>query len=221
LNGSGKSAAVLTTRGVTLARDRRTFASLPDLDLAPGRSLAILGASGSGKTTALLALAGIRPPADGEISVAGVAPWRLPSDQRDRFRGQRIGLVFQSFHIVDAISVAANLALAARCAGLPNDPGRIASLLQRLGISDIARRRADRISHGQAQRVAVARALFNRPAVVMADEPTSALDDGNAASRLALLKDTAAAQGAALVIATHDRRVIETVDATVTMRGTA
>lgn len=221
MNGSGATAAVLTTRGVTLARNGRAFASLPDLDVVPGRSLAILGASGSGKTTALLALAGIRAPAGGEISIAGVAPWRLPSHRRDRFRGQRIGLVFQTFHIVDAVSVAANLALAARCAGLPKDPGRIASLLQRLGIAEVARRRADRISHGQAQRVAVARALVNRPAVVLADEPTSALDDGNAASLLALLKETAAAEGAALVIATHDRRVIDAVDATVAMEAPA
>ena len=74
---------------------------------------------------------------------------------------------------------------------------------------------------GQAQRVAVARALVNRPAVVMADEPTSALDDGNAAALLALLKDTAAAEGAALVIATHDRRVIDAVDSSVTMQAVA
>jgi ABC-type lipoprotein export system ATPase subunit len=218
---SGGSGTMLTTRGVTLARNGRAFASLPDLDVAAGQSLAILGASGSGKTTALLALAGIRAPASGEIAIGGTALWDLPGHRRDRYRGQRIGLVFQTFHIVDAVSVAANLALAARSAGVPNDPGRIAGLLQRLGIADIARQRADRISHGQAQRVAVARALVNRPAVVLADEPTSALDDGNAAGMLALLKETAAAEGAALVIATHDRRVIDAVDVTVSMAAAA
>lgn len=221
MDRNGESAMVLTTRGVTLARNGRAFASLPDLDLAPGRSLAILGASGSGKTTALLALAGIRAPAVGEIVIGGVALWHLPAYRRDRFRGERIGLVFQTFHIIDAVSVAANLALAVRCAGLRSNPDRIASLLERLGISDIARRRADRISHGQAQRVAVARALVNRPAVVLADEPTSALDDSNAASLLALLKETAAAEGAGLIIATHDRRVIDVVDATVSMAAAA
>jgi putative ABC transport system ATP-binding protein len=211
----------LTSRDITLARGGRPFATLPDVDIVRGHSLAILGASGSGKTTALLALAGIRAPAGGEIAIAGTSLWDLPRHRRDRYRGQRIGLVFQTFHIVDAVSVAANLALAARCAGLPNDPGRIAGLLQRLGIADIARQRADRISHGQAQRVAVARALVNRPAVVLADEPTSALDDGNAASMLTLLKEMAAAEGAALIIATHDRRVIDAVDATVSMAGAA
>lgn len=215
----GTSAPGLTTRGVTLVRNGRAVAALPDIEVPPGRSLAILGASASGKTTALMALAGIRAPATGEIAVAGTALWRLPAHRRDRFRGQRIGLVFQSFHIIDAVSVAANLDLAARCAGMPSDPVRVADLLQRLGIADIARRRADRISQGQAQRVAVARALVNRPAVVLADEPTSALDDANAASLLALLREIAASEGAALVVATHDRRVIEWVDATVSMAG--
>lgn len=221
MRGDHGTPTMLTTRGLILARAGRKFAALPDLDVAPGRSVAILGASGSGKTTALLALAGVRTPAEGEVVVGGTSVWQLPTGRRDRFRGQRIGLVFQSFHIIDAVSVAANLMIAARCAGLPNDPGLVASLLQRLGIADIARQRADRISHGQAQRVAVARALVNKPAIVLADEPTSALDDGNAASMLALLKETAAAEGAALVIATHDRRVIDAVDATVSMAGAA
>lgn len=221
MSGASRSAMVLTTRDVTLARNGRPIASVPDLDLAPGRSLAILGASGSGKSTALMALAGIRSPAGGEISVGGVALWRLPPAQRDRFRGERIGLVFQRFHVIDAVSVADNLALAARCAGLRVQADRIASLLERLGIADIARRRADRISHGQAQRLALARALVNRPAVVLADEPTSALDDVHASGMLALLRETAAVEGAGLVIATHDRRVIEAVDAIVSIAGVA
>lgn len=213
--------AVLTTRGLTLARGGQLVASLPDLDVAPGQSLAIVGASGSGKSTALLALAGIRAPAQGDVTIENTRLWQLPAHHRDRFRGRRIGLVFQSFHIVDAVSVAANLALAARCAGLPRDRARIAGLLERLGLGAFAERRADRISHGQAQRVAVARALVNRPAVVLADEPTSALDDTNAARLLALLRETALGEGAALIIATHDRRVIDAVDTVVTMKAAA
>jgi putative ABC transport system ATP-binding protein len=208
-------APALATKGVVLARGDRAIAALPDLSVAPGQSLAILGASGSGKSTALMALAGIRAPAAGEIAIDQTLLWNLGAAQRDRFRGRRIGLVFQSFHLIDAVSVAANLALAARCAGLPRARHRARTLLQRLGLADLQAQRADRLSHGQAQRVAVARALFNRPAVVLADEPTSALDDGNAASLLALLKEATLAEGAGLVIATHDRRVIDAVDATV------
>jgi ABC-type lipoprotein export system ATPase subunit len=217
---SGTSVApILATDGVVLARGSRAIARLPDLAVAPGRSVAILGASGSGKSTALMALAGIRAPAAGEISVEQTLIWNLGAHQRDRFRGRRIGLVFQSFHLIDAVSVAANLAIAARCAGLPRVPERARALLQRLGLGELETKRADRLSHGQAQRVAVARALFNKPAVVLADEPTSALDDGNARSLLALLREATLGEGAALVIATHDRRVIDAVDATVEMKA--
>lgn len=214
-------APALSTRGVTLMRGGRVFAALPDLSVARGRSVALLGASGSGKTTALLALAGIRAPAGGEILVEDRAIWSLSSAERDRFRGRHIGLVFQSFHIVEALSVGDNLALAARCAGLPRDPARVTRLLQRLGIADLRRRRADRLSHGQAQRVAVARALHNGPAVILADEPTSALDDANARNLLALLRESAVEEKAALVVVTHDRRVIDAVDAVVEMRASA
>jgi putative ABC transport system ATP-binding protein len=219
LNSEPAATTVLATRDLVLARGGRRFAALPDLDVRRGRSVAILGPSGSGKSTALLALAGIRAPADGEVVVEDIAIWRLLPARRDRFRGRRIGLVFQSFHIIDAVSVAANLALAARCAGLPRDNTRVAELLQRLGIGALGSRRADRLSHGQAQRVAVARALFNRPAVVLADEPTSALDDANARTLLALLKETAAAEQAALVLATHDRRVVDAVDSAVEIKA--
>lgn len=205
---------VLTTRGLALARGGRVFATVPDIELQRGRSLALLGPSGSGKTTALMALAGIRAPASGEVIVEKTALWKLPATKRDLFRGRRIGLVFQSFHLIDAVSIAANLRLAGTCAGLRGNDDRARQLLDRLGIGELHRTRADRISHGQAQRVAIARALFNRPAVILADEPTSALDDASAAQLLALLKETATHEGAALVIATHDRRVINAVDET-------
>jgi len=212
---------VLTTRGVVLARSGRRIASLPDLAVAPGQAVALLGPSGSGKSTALMALAGIRAPDSGDIEVGGIRLWALPSAARDRFRGHRIGLVFQSFHLIDALSVAANVAIAMRCAGLSPDHGRVDSLLQGLQLAALARRRADRISHGQAQRVAMARALVNRPAVVLADEPTSALDDAATAELLALLRQSARAEGAGLLIATHDRRVIAAVDQVVEMKAAA
>jgi ABC-type lipoprotein export system ATPase subunit len=212
------ASTVLATRGVVLARGGRAFAALPDLAIPRGRSVAIVGASGSGKTTALMALAGIRAPASGEIFVEDTALWGLSAAQRDLFRGRRIGLVFQSFHLIDAVSVSTNLMLAARCAGLPPDSGRMDQLLETLQIAELRRRRADRISHGQAQRVAIARALFNKPAVMFADEPTSALDDASTARLLALLREAAAKEGAGLVVATHDRRVIDAVDETIELR---
>jgi len=215
------TSAALTTRALALTRDGRAFTALPDLEVRRGRSLALLGPSGSGKTTALMALAGIRAPGSGEVMIEDTALWTLSSVERDRFRGRRIGLVFQSFHLIEAVGVAANLRLAASCAGLRPDAARVRGLLDSLGIGQLHDKPADRISHGQAQRVAVARALVNRPAVVLADEPTSALDDASASQLLTLLKETAASEGAGLIIATHDRRVIDAVDETVELRPTA
>jgi ABC-type lipoprotein export system ATPase subunit len=208
---------VLRTEGVVLERDGRAFARLPDLALVPGRTLALTGPSGSGKTTALLALAAIHPPREGRIFVGDEEISSLSPSRRDRLRGRRIGLVFQSFHLIDAVSVEENLRLAAFCAGLRADPARLQALLETLDIVALRRRRADRLSQGQAQRVAVARALVNRPAVVLADEPTSALDDGNARVLLGLLEHAAREHGAALLVATHDRRVLDAVDETVAM----
>jgi len=203
---------------VTLERYGNQFARLPDLGVAAGESVAIIGPSGCGKTTALMALAGIRAPQSGTILIEDTDPWTLGRRSRDGFRGRRIGLVFQSFHLVDALSVRANVWLAAQCAHYPvHDPDRLDRLLERLGLTSVSARRADRISHGQAQRTAIARALLNRPAVILADEPTSALDDANTEALMALLKECATAEKAALVIATHDRRVLSAVETVVEM----
>jgi putative ABC transport system ATP-binding protein len=191
-----------------------------DFEIAAGVSLALVGASGSGKSTALMAIAGVLRPSQGNIVIDGTDLWTLTSRSRDRFRGRRIGLVFQSFHLVDALSVRDNVRLAARCAGHPvREPDRLNLLLDRLGLSETRNRRADRISHGQAQRAAVARAVINRPAVILADEPTSALDNANADALIALLTECAKSEKAALVVATHDRRVLKAVDDVVEMRA--
>ena len=211
---------ILTTCKVELARNGESFARLPDLDVASGQSVAIVGPSGCGKTTALMAIAAIRAPQNGTITIEDANPWKLGPRARDGFRGRRIGLVFQSFYLVDALSVRANVQLAAQCAGYPlHDPERMEFLLDRLGLHSVQSRRADRISHGQAQRTAIARALLNKPAVILADEPTSALDDANAKAIMSLLTECAALENAALVVATHDRRVLDTVDTVVEMEA--
>ncbi|HEY0266463.1 MAG TPA: ATP-binding cassette domain-containing protein [Rhizomicrobium sp.] len=216
-SGDAETRPRFRSAGLTLARNGKTIARVPDFALAPGETAALVGPSGSGKTTALMAFALMRAPSGGEIAIDGVDPWRLPRAARDRYRGRHVGLVFQSFHLVDALSVEQNVLLAGRCAGQPLDAGRAAALLARLGLSAVRHHRADRISHGQAQRVAVARALYNRPSVILADEPTSALDDANADAMLELLTDTAAEQGAALLVTSHDRRVLDRMDHTLAL----
>ena len=207
----------MTVHDLHVARDGKVIASVPDFTLAAGQSVALIGQSGSGKTTALMALAGIRPPAQGRIVINGTDPWALSSGQRDRFRGRQIGLVFQTFHLVDAVSVQANLELAASCAGLKVDRHRIDFLLDRLGLQTLKHRKPRQLSQGQAQRVAVARALVNGPALIVADEPTSALDDGNTHDLLGLLREMATDAQAALLIATHDHRVMGEVDRVIAM----
>lgn len=137
---------VLRTEGVVLDRDGRAFARLPDLALVPGRTLALTGPSGSGKTTALLALAAIHPPREGRIFVGDEEISSLSPSRRDRLRGRRIGLVFQSFHLIDAVSVEENLRLAASGAGVRADPARLHALLETLDIAALRHRRADRLS---------------------------------------------------------------------------
>jgi putative ABC transport system ATP-binding protein len=209
----------LATSDVSLRRHGRIFARFPDLQLRTGEAVALTGASGSGKTTALLALAGLRAPAGGAVSIAGTDLWALPATARDRLRGRGIGMVFQSFHLIDAMTVEDNLRLASSCAGMPTDTVHLDGLLEALAIADLRGRRVDRLSQGQAQRVAVARALVNRPHLILADEPTSALDDDNATRLLALLRSSTARCGAALLVATHDRRTLGVLDRAIALEA--
>ncbi len=175
--------------------------------VAKGATCVVLGPSGSGKTTLLHILAGLTQASAGRVCVDGVEIGRLAPAERDRFRARKIGLVPQKLHLIGAITVADNLRLARRLAGLPPAQSQVTDLLDRLGVGALAGRRPDALSQGQAQRAAVARALINEPALLLADEPTAALDERNAETVIDLLRDAAQASGATLVVATHDRRI--------------
>ncbi len=202
---------VFKVQFLTVARGARTIAC-PDIYLAPGQSLALRGASGVGKTSLLLAMAGILRPASGQVTIDGQSLWTQGDEGRARLRGRDIGYVFASFHLIDALDVMDNLQLARACASLAPDRKRAMSILASLGIADLAGQRADRLSQGQMQRVALARALMNGPKILLCDEPTAALDDESAAAMIHLLKTQAASEGAALLVATHDRRVMAALD---------
>jgi putative ABC transport system ATP-binding protein len=125
----------------------------------------------------------------------------------DRFRGQHIGIVLQRLHLVASLSVVKNLLLAQYLAGVPQDGARVREVLASLEVADKAGAYPHELSFGQAQRVAVARAVVNRPKLLLADEPTSNLDDARCAQAYSLLESQARACGATLVIATHDQRI--------------
>lgn len=187
------------------------------LSLGQGQSLTVLGPSGCGKTTLLHLLAGLIRATEGTVKVLGQDLAALPASQVDRFRGRHIGLVFQRFHLMPALTVRENILLAQQLASGSTDPTRMQSLLEQMDILELQNRRPSALSHGQAQRVAIARALAHRPQLVMADEPTSALDDQRANQALDLLCECTESIGAALVVVTHDRRLRGWLDQELTL----
>lgn len=180
---------------------------LQPLQVAVGESMAVVGPSGCGKTTLLHLLAGLIQPTAGQIEIFGQNLSQLPASQLDRFRGQNMGLVFQRFHLLPALTVLQNITIARHLARATRDDSFVAELFERLNLRGLEHHRPSMLSHGQAQRVAIARALIHRPKLLMADEPTSALDDDRAAAALTLLQECAAAAGAALLVVTHDQRI--------------
>jgi putative ABC transport system ATP-binding protein len=172
-----------------------------------GEHWLVLGPSGSGKTTLLHILAGILKPSFGEVIVAGNALGKLKPGELGRFRGRHIGIVLQRLHLIGSLTVAQNLLMAQFFSGLGQNPSRVHEVLDDLGMRHKAEAYPHELSFGQAQRVAVARAVVNRPTVLLADEPTSNLDDAHCMQTLDLLEAQARACSATLMIATHDQRI--------------
>ena len=203
---SAKSSDAIEVRDLRFAYARETVLRLDRFRLGRSANTAVIGPSGCGKSTFVHLLAGLLSPDAGSVRVLGQDLAALAEAERDRFRGRYIGFVFQRLHLLPALSVRENLALARRLAR-QRGPGRIDTLLERLGLAPLAGRKPRALSHGQAQRAAIARALVHEPELVIADEPTSALDDGHAREVVALIREVVADSGAALLIVTHDHRV--------------
>ena len=180
---------------------------LAAFDMRAGEHSVLLGASGSGKSTLINIVAGLVRPTRGEVRVDGVDVTSLAPAAQDAFRGKTLGIVFQAFRLVSALTVRQNLALAQRIALGAVDRREIDALIDRVGLQSRRDALPRHLSQGEAQRAAVARALCARPALIVADEPTSALDDANAAAIVELLIGTAEHSGSTLLIATHDARI--------------
>ena len=198
---------MFSLQNLTHAYDGTTVLNVASWQAAQGAQWLMLGPSGSGKTTLLHVLAGILRPTSGQVSVAEQDLMALSASKLDRFRGKNIGIVLQRLHLIDSLSVLNNLLLAQYLAGEPQDAARAREVLASLDLADKAGARPHELSHGQAQRVAVARAVVNKPKLLLADEPTSNLDDVRCVQVLDLLLDQAKVCGATLVIATHDQRI--------------
>ena len=204
---SQSAASILAVQGLRFSYGDRSVLDLDEFRLGAQDSMAVIGPSGCGKTTFLHLLAGLISPESGSIRVLDQDITRMRPTELDRFRGQHIGMVFQKLFLMPALSVRQNVELAQEMARKPKDIQRVDVLLEELGLQDLGHHRPSQLSQGQAQRVAIARALVHDPVLVLADEPTSALDDDRADDALALLKSSAEAAGASLLVVTHDQRV--------------
>jgi putative ABC transport system ATP-binding protein len=175
-----------------------------DLTFATGSFTAVMGPSGSGKSTLLNLAAGLEAPTSGRVLVAGQDITDWDEARRTRFRRERVGIVFQGFHLMPYLTAEENVGLPHRLAGGRPDKSRVRELLARVGLADRARHLPGSLSGGQQQRVAIARALVTQPAVVLADEPTGALDSANAREVLGMLRRSVDALGQTVVMVTHD-----------------
>jgi putative ABC transport system ATP-binding protein len=198
---------VFDLRNLRHAYDGAEVLQVEAWQVEQGSQWLVVGPSGSGKTTLLHILAGILQPIAGSVSIAGQDLMALKPAELDRFRGQRIGIVLQRLHLVPSLTVMNNLLLAQYLAGLSQDGVRVREVLASLDAAEKAGAYPHELSFGQAQRVAVARAVVNRPKLLLADEPTSNLDDERCAQAFGLLESQARACDATLVVATHDQRI--------------
>lgn len=208
---------VIALKDLRHAYNGRDVLRLDHWSVAEGEHWLVLGPSGSGKTTLLHVLAGILTPSEGSVSVAGQELDKLRTSELDRFRGSSIGIVFQRLHLISSLTVLGNLLLAQYLAGAKQDIRGAHLLLASLGLADKAHSRPHALSFGQVQRAAVARAVVNKPRLILADEPTSNLDDANAAAALDVLLAQARSCNATLVIATHDRRIKDRFEHQITL----
>jgi ABC-type lipoprotein export system ATPase subunit len=187
--------------------ERVDILDVPGFDLAAGEQAALEGSSGSGKSTLLHVISGIMRPDSGRVEVAGTDITQLPESRRDRLRADTLGLVFQQFNLLPGFTALENVLVAMSFGSQPPDRARATALLEAVGLAHRLHHKPAELSIGQQQRVAVARALANRPRAVLADEPTASVDAAHQQQVVDLLKNTCTEHGVALLVVTHDPEV--------------
>ena len=185
------------------------------LSVVAGEVTLLMGPSGSGKTTLLSMIGGLLEPTEGLLWVGGTRLSGIPEAERQRFRRSRVGFVFQSGHLLRALTALENVALGLTLRGA--DPAEANRLLEQVGLADKARATPDELSGGQRQRVAVARALAGDPSLLLADEPTAALDVDQGRGVMGLLRRRARERGTTVLVVTHDPRMRDFADRVIEM----
>src|SRR5438132_2957644 len=188
------------------------------LQVPRGQFLAIVGPSGSGKSTLLGLIAGLDAPSSGQVLIDGVDVTRLDEDALARLRGEKIGFVFQFFHLIPSLTAHENVAVPMEIAGSKDARQRAQALIEEVGLTGRSHHYPSQLSGGEQQRVALARALANDPPIVLADEPTGNLDSTNGPHIMDLLRTIHAKRGTTVVLVTHDRDLAGMADALLVLR---
>jgi putative ABC transport system ATP-binding protein len=189
-----------------------------DFSIPSGQFLAIVGPSGSGKSTLLGLLAGLDAPSSGEIIVDGVDITKLTEDGLAKLRGEKIGFVFQFFHLVPSLTAFENILVPMEIAKRPGAVARARQLIDEVGLTDRAHHYPSQLSGGEQQRVAIARALANDPSVVLADEPTGNLDSATGRHIMDLLLNVRRQRRSTLILVTHDAELASLADTRLVLR---
>ena len=189
------------------------------LQIGRGEAVGLTGPSGSGKSTLLMAMAGLERADSGRIRVDGQDISAMGEDALAAFRGKRIGIVFQSFHLIPTMTALENAALPLELAGVPNAFARARDELDAVGLGARLSHYPGQLSGGEQQRVALARALVPRPALLVADEPTGNLDEATGKAIIELMFALRAERGATLVLVTHDAALAARCDRTIRLRS--
>ena len=189
------------------------------LNIGKGEAVGLVGPSGSGKSTLLMCMAGLERPDSGEVTVDGVALQRLGEDALARFRGARIGIVFQSFQLIPTMTALENVAIPLELARRRDAFFRAREELEAVGLGDRLSHYPAQLSGGEQQRVALARAMAPDPAILVADEPTGNLDAATGESIMALMFKLRAERGSTLVLVTHDAELASRCDRTVALKA--
>jgi putative ABC transport system ATP-binding protein len=188
------------------------------LDVSGGQFMAIVGPSGSGKSTLLGLIAGLDAPTSGSVLIDGVDITRLDEDALARLRGEKIGFVFQFFHLIPSLTAFENVSVPMEIAGAPDARRRAKTLLEEVGLSDRAHHYPSQLSGGEQQRIALARALANAPPIVLADEPTGNLDTATGHNILELLREIHRVRGTTIILVTHDAELAAIADSRLVLR---
>ena len=188
-----------------------------DLNIHRGEKVFLCGPSGAGKTTLLYTLAGLEHPEKGSVHIGGTDLYALGRREQAKFRNQRIGYIFQNYHLLPELTALENVAVPGAIAGKDSTALAIKAL-ERVGLGDRTDHLPAELSGGEQQRVAIARAIVNEPKVLFADEPTGNLDSNNSSEIMKILLDLASEQGVTLVVVTHDQNLAKVGDRTLIIK---